>query len=67
MPTYQYACRQCDEGFEKKLRMSQAGDAQECPTCGSMDTRKVIGGFAIGANGSARQERAPRPVSSPFS
>ncbi len=68
MPMYQFSCRDCGQGFEKRLRMSQASSQQECPDCGSQNTRKVFGAVSIG--GTARAT-APsllaRPVSSPFS
>ncbi|MBK8988333.1 MAG: zinc ribbon domain-containing protein [Chloroflexi bacterium] len=68
MPMYSYVCHDCGQPFEKKLRMSEAGDAQECPTCGSQHTRKSIG--AVAAVGGASRSSIPlsvRPPSSPFS
>jgi putative FmdB family regulatory protein len=64
---YTYICRDCEQPFEKKLRMSQSSDTQECPTCGSGDTRKTIGKIAIGgmSHSAAPVVSAP-PVSSPF-
>lgn len=66
MPTYQYACKTCGAGFEKKLRMSQASETQTCPECGSQETRKRLGAVAVGgARRSATAVSAP-PPSSPF-
>ena len=68
MPKYQYACQTCGQGFEKKLRMSQASETQSCPDCGGTDTRKVLGTIAIGgASRSSAPVMSAPPVSSPFS
>lgn len=44
MPLYDYACKECDETFEKTVKIAQMNEKQECPYCGSMDTEKFIGG-----------------------
>ncbi|MCP4423020.1 MAG: zinc ribbon domain-containing protein [Chloroflexi bacterium] len=74
MPTYQYICHDCDHAFEKRLRMSQSGETQSCPTCGDMNTRKRIGAIAIsvsvsgsGASSASGVNIPALPVSSPFS
>ena len=67
MPMYQYACNECGRDFEKKLRMSQSGDPQDCPSCGSADTRKRIGSFAVGGTAASAAAPTRAPVSSPFS
>lgn len=68
MPMYQFSCRDCGQGFEKKLRMSQAGSQQECPGCSSENTKKVLGAVAIGGVSRSSSPSLPvRPVSSPFS
>jgi putative FmdB family regulatory protein len=64
MPQYQYGCTACGATFEKELRMSQSGDSQLCPACGSDQTRKRIGAVAVTSSGPARQS-AP-PPRSPF-
>lgn len=66
MPMYQYACQECGQEFEKRLRMSQSGETQSCPNCDSMETRKRIGAFAVGGSNSGPQ-RSVAPPSSPFS
>jgi putative FmdB family regulatory protein len=67
MPMYSFVCRECEQNFERKLRMSQSGDTQECPTCGSKDTRKTIGSIAInGVSRSAGSSISAPPISSPF-
>lgn len=68
MPMYTFVCRECEQPFEKKLRMSQSGETQTCPACGSTDTRKSIGAIAIGGSSrSAGRAASAPPVSSPFS
>jgi putative FmdB family regulatory protein len=64
MPRYQYGCEACGEAFEKQLRMSQSGETQACPACGSLQTRKRIGAVAVSSSGPAR--RSVPPPSSPF-
>lgn len=67
MPMYTFVCRDCEQPFEKKLRMSQSGDPQECPVCGSAETRKSIGAIAIGGtNRSAAPAVSAPPTRSPF-
>ncbi|KAA3662884.1 MAG: zinc ribbon domain-containing protein [Chloroflexi bacterium] len=68
MPMYDFACRECGHPFEKKLRMSQSGDPQECPGCGSMNTRRRISS-AVAVGGGTRsmaQAVSAPPPSSPF-
>ncbi len=68
MPMYQFSCRECGQGFEKRLRMSQASDQQDCPSCGGENTKKVFGTIAIGGmSRSAAPSLPARPASSPFS
>lgn len=68
MPMYDFACRDCGQVFEKKLKMSESSDAQICPTCGSGDTRRhMSSAVAIGGGGSSvAPAMATRPPSSPF-
>ncbi|MCA9896657.1 MAG: zinc ribbon domain-containing protein [Ardenticatenaceae bacterium] len=68
MPMYDFACRECGQVFEKKLRMSQSSDPQACPSCGSGDTRRhMSSAIAIGGGGSSVAPAiATRPPSSPF-
>jgi putative FmdB family regulatory protein len=65
---YDFACRDCRQVFEKKLRMSQSSDPQICPTCGSDETRRHIA-TAVAVGGGSRglaQTMAAPPPSSPF-
>lgn len=67
MPMYTFVCRDCEQPFERKLRMSQSSDTQACPSCGSMETRKSIGAIAVGgASRSAAPAFSAPPPSSPF-
>ncbi len=68
MPMYAFVCCECEQPFERKLRMSQSSDRQLCPTCGSENTRKSIGKIAISGIGqpSASSFKA-QPASNPFS
>ena len=67
MPMYDFACRECGQAIEKKLKMSQSSDPQFCPGCGSGDTRRRISSsFAVGGSSSPRHTVPVRPSSSPF-
>jgi putative FmdB family regulatory protein len=67
MPMYQYACADCGQAFEKKLSMSQSGEQQECPGCGSRETRKRLGAVAVGGQRQAGAMPPPPVRRSPFS
>lgn len=67
MPMYQYACADCGEAFEKKLSMSEAGELQECPGCGSRQTRKRLGAVAVGGQRKSTAVAEPPVRRSPFS
>ncbi len=45
MPIYEFTCEECDENFEKLVRI--VGNVQvTCPNCGSTRTRKKMSTFA---------------------
>ena len=67
MPMYSFVCHECGQPFDKKLRMSESGDVQECPACGSNNTRKSIGAVAVGGVTRSSVPLSVRPSSSPFS
>lgn len=67
MPMYSFVCHECGQPFDKKLRMSQSGDVQECPACGSNNTRKSIGAVAVGGVTRSSVPLSVRPSNSPFS
>jgi putative FmdB family regulatory protein len=35
MPIYEYACRKCGAGFEKRLKFEERLAARTCPSCGA--------------------------------
>ena len=37
MPTYEYTCSKCGEGFERRLRIDERLAKQECPACGRVE------------------------------
>lgn len=67
MPTYQYSCQACGAPFEKRLRMMQASQKQDCPSCGSDQTRKRISAVAVSGTVKFGSPAAAPAVSSPFS
>lgn len=47
MPTYEFACSECEHEFEQKFRSTQwKGTA--CPKCGSLKLSKKFSSFGIG-------------------
>ncbi|MCO5184701.1 MAG: zinc ribbon domain-containing protein [Anaerolineae bacterium] len=65
MPMYSFVCKACGQPFDKRLRMSQSDVTQECPACGSGETRKrITSAFAVG--GTVTERIPQRPASSPF-
>jgi putative FmdB family regulatory protein len=38
MPLYEYACRECGNGFELRLNYEQRLARHSCPACSSADT-----------------------------
>jgi len=64
MPLYEFRCRTCDDTFEVRRPMSQAGDPATCPH-GHDDAVRLLSVFASvggGATGSSPSPSAPRPA-----
>ncbi len=51
MPIYEFECQDCNENFEKLVRISGVSEVT-CPSCGSARTRKKISTFASHLDGS---------------
>lgn len=51
MPTYEYACDECGNGFEVMQKMSDA-PVETCPKCGKKVRRVLSGGIGINFKGS---------------
>ncbi len=61
MPTYEYKCKDCDEGFE--VVQAFTDDAlTECPSCHG-DLKKVFGSIGISFKGSGFYKNDARPGS----
>ncbi len=52
MPIYEFTCEDCDENFEKLVRISGLSEVT-CPNCGSERTKKRMSSFAARTEGSA--------------
>jgi len=51
MPTYEYACDTCGNGFEVVQKMQDA-PVEKCPGCGKKVRRVLTGGIGISFKGS---------------
>ncbi|HET9059965.1 MAG TPA: zinc ribbon domain-containing protein [Acidimicrobiales bacterium] len=59
MPVYEYQCRTCDERFEARRPMADAGTPISCPQ-GHEETMRVLSAFAsVGTSSSAGGAPAP--------
>jgi putative FmdB family regulatory protein len=54
MPIYEYACRKCDQKFDKLVRSMISRESVPCPHCGSKKTARLFSSFAVGADGAPR-------------
>ncbi len=51
MPTYEYACDSCGNGFEVFQKMADS-PVKDCPQCGASVRRVLSGGIGISFRGS---------------
>jgi len=51
MPTYEYKCSSCGEGFEAVQKITEAPGGT-CPNCGSVDVKRLISASAFHLKGS---------------
>jgi putative FmdB family regulatory protein len=42
MPCYAFQCHQCEELFERLLKIADRDTPQECPGCGGGDTHRQV-------------------------
>ena len=52
MPIYEYLCQACGKRFSeysRSVKASDEGPNPPCPRCASVDTRRLLGSFMIGA------------------
>ncbi len=50
MPIYEFECQDCNENFEKLVRIAGVSEVT-CPSCGSARTKKKISTFASHLDG----------------
>ena len=62
MPLYEYRCRTCDESFELRRPMAEAGDPAPCSS-GHVDTVRLLSVFA--SVGSSSSSPAPSAAPAP--
>jgi putative FmdB family regulatory protein len=58
MPLYEYKCEDCGKRYEKLVSLSEAGQAMECPKCGSKAVRKLMSVIAS-AGGKSEASECP--------
>jgi putative FmdB family regulatory protein len=46
MPLYEFICQNCAEEFELRVSFSQTDLQQECPACGSKNSKKKLSQFS---------------------
>lgn len=51
MPVYEYICQTCAGEFERRVSFSETDQVQECPSCGSKNSRKKLSLFASKGTG----------------
>ena len=62
MPIYEYQCEDCDERFEKLVRMSTRPEDVECPQCGARHAQRVVSLMAaVGRGGASASALACAP------
>lgn len=59
MPIFEYRCADCDSEFEKIV--FKEPETVQCPTCRSVETRKLLSTFAVSAAGSRDLDREVGP------
>lgn len=61
MPTYSYACRDCEHNFEVQQSFSDS-PITKCPECGS-EVKKVFGNLGVSFKGSGfyKTDSAKKP------
>jgi putative FmdB family regulatory protein len=62
MPLYEFKCRECDDTFEVRRPMSEAGDPATCPE-GHEGAVRLLSVFAsVGTSGATAPAPATRPT-----
>lgn len=51
MPLYEYQCHDCNTVFKERKTFAQSSETAVCPTCTSVETRKLLGAVAFISNG----------------
>ena len=52
MPIYEYLCRKCGKIFEQLVFPSDQQEGYLCPSCGELDTCKLMSSFSCGSSSS---------------
>lgn len=53
MPKYAFQCRECETTFEEKRPFMHASDPATCPTCESVNTKKLLNAVSFHMGGSS--------------
>jgi putative FmdB family regulatory protein len=65
MPLYEFKCRTCDDTFEVRRPMSEAGDPATCPQ-GHDGAVRLLSVFAsVGGGNGGSSSSAPAPAARP--
>lgn len=66
MPTYNWACDNCNFNFEGFIRVADLEVVQECPMCGSPSIHRVIAPAEVHFHHTDPEVRIPSPPKSVY-
>jgi putative FmdB family regulatory protein len=61
MPTYEFTCKECEQPFTVRRKLSEMDDPAACPACGSDKTERQISIFyATNTGGTTAAASSPK-------
>ena len=61
MPTYEFTCKECQQGFTVRRKVSEMNDPAACPACGSEKTDRQMSIFyATNTGGTTAAASSPK-------
>ncbi|MDH5561582.1 MAG: zinc ribbon domain-containing protein [Deltaproteobacteria bacterium] len=59
MPLFDYQCNVCDNKFSELRKIAEKDSEINCPSCDSLDTKRLLTTFSVGAVSGAAQSSCP--------